>query len=128
MMPNREALAWAAGLFDGEGGTYGGKGNGVTMRVGQVDDNREVLERFHAAVGGIGRIRGPYPMGTGRPQSEWRITSWPQVQAVVAMLWPWLGTEKREQAKAVLARCVAPKRGWGGRMTYRRPGGESEVG
>lgn len=116
-------LAWAAGFFDGEGGTYGGERHGATIRVGQVEDNREVLERFHRAVLGIGRIRGPYPMRSGRPQSEWRVTSWPEVQAVIALLWRFLGSEKREQAKAVLARCTAPKRGWSGRMTYRRPRG-----
>ena len=98
----REELAWAAGFFDGEGSTgfndpirkYG------RMSIHQVD--RRSLFRFRAAVLDRGTIRGPYDKDTGQPISLWECTTFQTVQAVLAMLWPFLGEAKKEQAKPVL--------------------------
>ena len=123
MTPDTLELAWAAGFFDGEGGTYGDPKGGFRIRIGQLASNREVLDRFHNAVGGLGKIRGPYSNGKGRPMMEWTASSWPIVQAVVALLWNHLGTDKRTQAKTILSRIPETGRGWSNRMTYRKPQG-----
>jgi hypothetical protein len=108
---NREELAWAAGLFEGEGSfcnTNNYKGvSGFLSQIGTFTD-LDVLKRFHKVVGGIGYIYGPYERKTkdGRPQKTcwtWRAMSFEQVQAIVALLWPWLGERRKLQAKISLA-------------------------
>ena len=66
-------LAWAAGLFDGEGTislvTHRKKRKTKTYEYKQVhvlvsqSGSPEVLERFQRAVGGLGKIYGPYERG-----------------------------------------------------------------
>lgn len=98
---DREELAWAAGFFDGEGCTTYDVQHRLKVQIGQID--REVLDRFQRAVGGVGRIYGPYP--TKRyPQFRYQIHSHEGVQFVVAALWPWPGTIKRKQALNALER------------------------
>lgn len=102
---NREELAWAAGLFDGEGCTRTAQGPRrqymkAWLTVSQND--RQVLDRFQAAVG-VGKVYGPYAArGRKNPQYQFVVSDFPQVQAVVAMLWTWLSPVKRAQAKVAL--------------------------
>lgn len=104
-MPRREELAWAAGFYEGDGtiGCYG-KGHGLHMKVVQVDP--EPALKFHEVVG-VGRISGPIhqPSHTPnqRPYFMWRVSSFEHVQAVVAMLWPWLSCRRKDQARKALA-------------------------
>ena len=99
-------LAWAAGFFDGEGTTLFYRPGGtreLRLAVNQVD--REVLDRFHAALGGISYISGPFryaSMGRRRPQWRWQAGRFGHVQAGIAMLWKFLGTVKRKQAAEAL--------------------------
>lgn len=76
----------------------------MVLRVVQVD--REVLDRFSAAVGGLGKVHGPYhyrSMGPNRRAAwHWHVGRFEQAQAVIAMLWKFLGTVKRKQAAAAL--------------------------
>jgi hypothetical protein len=125
---NREALAWAAGLFDGEGCVH------LSTDVGRDRTNRqivlvitqakspEVLERFRDALG-FGRIRmDARRTSAGNPVHEFRLSSFEQVQAAVAMLWTFLSEPKREQAATALRGYLArePKRDLADRMTYMR--------
>lgn len=95
---DREALAWAAGLFDGEGYigycVSGGYGH-LRVTVGQKDP--EVLYRFNKAIGGFGRVSGP-------SNGMWAVNfyTFERGQAVIALLWRWLATPKRRQACGAL--------------------------
>lgn len=96
----RVALAWAAGFFDAEGCFSSTPRVGVCASITQTD--REVLERFRRAVG-IGKIYGPYRTPhtddyVRKPHYFFRAHGNERVQAILAMLWPWLGTTKRQQA------------------------------
>jgi LAGLIDADG-like domain len=96
MIVNREELAWAAGLFDGEG-TIGLNQRHISMSMAQV--NPEVLLRFQAAVGGLGHVYGPYQRQE-KTHSQWWVfcpTSFEHTQAIVAMLWTFLSSPKKEQ-------------------------------
>ena len=101
-------LAWAAGFFDGEGSTYfqlrkQQKGRQrqygyLTLSLNQTDP--ETLERFRDAVG-IGSVYGPYNQKKDKWSPFWRYTIHNKdVDAVLTLLWPFLGTVKREQALA----------------------------
>lgn len=110
----RERLAWAAGLFDGEGhiGCRDRTGRTHLVRyktprtlvITISQHHRGVLQRFQKAVG-LGTI---YTVHRKRPSGEpytsysWRTGKFEYVQAIVAMLWPWLGTVKRTQATRAL--------------------------
>lgn len=112
---DREELAWAAGFFDGEGCfSYTDKAGYGAAAIGQVD--REPLERFQRAVGGMGRIYGPYfKLYPGRvskqPWHQYRIYRREHLQAVTALLWFKLGTTKRRQAVNVLTKMKSCRRG-----------------
>ena len=108
----RESLAWAAGFFDGEGSTMATRRRGRSrtpprLSITQVD--RRSLFRFQTAVGGLGYVSKPYRRRnklTGRVslQSVWRLTRREHTEAVLGLLWPWLGDAKREQADRAIDR------------------------
>jgi hypothetical protein len=109
MAARREELAWAAGLFDGEGyvGVYRDprRQHGCRLDISIFQIDRQVLDRFHQAVGGIGTVRGPYQnAGRALRYFTWRVYSFEKVQAVIAMLWAFLSPVKREQARTALVR------------------------
>lgn len=104
--PSRGELAWAGGFFDGEGSTFiRRRDQYVAVGISQSDDEGPpaVLARFQRAVGGIGILSGPIRVKT--PAGERGETKWiynafghEMAQAVIAQIWPWLGSAKREQA------------------------------
>src|SRR5882672_1246167 len=111
-MSDREELAWAAGFFDGEGhiGSHVGKLRGrytrrdLQISISQTD--RWVLDRFRESVGGLGRVGGPLVRSYRNPNEhdvyQYQIARFEHVQAIIAMLWPWLSPIKKVQAAAAL--------------------------
>lgn len=110
-------LAWAAGLFDGEG-TVVVRKNGpcnsenyrrIGLRVGMTDQC--VVERFAKAVSllkGFGpRKASNYP--NAKPIWDSRTDNFEGVQAVMCFLWTWLSTPKREQFKTAVLRWINQK-------------------
>ena len=109
---NREDLAWAGGLFEGEGSINWSKIKnrnpklppwGVCgMSLHMTDE--DVVRKFHKIVG-IGRVHGPYNYSTKSIKRKsswyWCIQTFERVQAIAAILWPWLGTRRRCQYKEV---------------------------
>jgi hypothetical protein len=99
---DREEIAWAAGVFEGEGSftMSGHRRNSHTATVSMCDE--DVVRRFYKAVG-IGYVNGPYQnSGINRkPYYRWQTARFEHVQALVAMLWPWLGQRRRARAKEI---------------------------
>ena len=88
--------AWAAGFFDGEGTTsYSPKQQSTRIQISQKDP--ALLYRFQDAVG-FGDVCGPYKNGKGQVY-QYRLSRRADVIAVMQKLWPFLGDEKKEQAK-----------------------------
>jgi hypothetical protein len=106
---NREKLAWAAGLFEGEG-CFSGQAhvNGVvgrrSVRAQVKMSDRDRVELF-ASIVDVGRVHAckPSPFASHKPVFQWRVTSFEEVQHVVAILWPWLGPRRRARAAEVLS-------------------------
>jgi hypothetical protein len=99
---NREDLAWAAGLFDGEGNVGFYNRVHIMMNISQCD--RWVLDRFQTIVG-RGAIYGPYPRSVNRnwtPIHAYSVGKYEDVQYIVALLWRWLSPVKRAQASEAL--------------------------
>jgi hypothetical protein len=115
----REELAWAAGFFDGEGCVSLDK---YAPRIHMPQIDRRVLERFQSAVMGLGSITGPYANRNWTPRYRYTTGGLEATQAVIAMLWQWLGPVKREQASRAFraARYHAAVRRWHRRRSLHR--------
>ena len=88
-----EDLAWAAGLFEGEG--YFGS---HSYSISQVD--RWPIDRFCEIVG-FGHVLGPYqPHASKGPNARpfflWRVGSREQKQSLAMLLDPWLSPRRRQ--------------------------------
>jgi hypothetical protein len=96
-------LAWAAGFFDGEGCTtvrlqQGRTGNwNPILRIFVTQKEREPLERFQRAVGGLGGIykhrAGHHIFAVGKRDD---------VHFILENLWPFLCNAKRKQANRAI--------------------------
>ena len=96
-----QLIAWAAGLYDGEGSCSAylprrRKTYRRQMAVSQGGDPGKpplVLLGFKSAVGGVGNITGPYRGYL----FYWKTTQIAAIDMVATTLWPFLSQEKREQ-------------------------------
>lgn len=98
---DREQLAWAAGLFEGEGtfstrnGKNGGKRDrGLVAKLKMADE--DVVRKFYNTIG-TGHMTGPYPCdGAGRkPLWIWQTGSFEGVQHTMISLYEWLQSRRR---------------------------------
>lgn len=102
MIRSREDLAWAAGLFEGEG-TICLRPQKTThsLSVAVRMTDRDVVQRF-ADIMGFGQFRPGVILKSGKQMWTWESGKHECVQALVAMLWIWLGARRRQKAREVL--------------------------
>lgn len=112
MQRNRtaEQVAWAAGLFEGEGYMTGGRPpsrpNRVQVVVGLAMKDRDIVERF-AAVAGCGSISERPPAKENWSLIfDWRVSEAEKVRDVVSLLLPFMGERRRAKADEVLRLCA----------------------
>lgn len=100
----RENLAWAAGLFEGEGSfTFARRGKYVSIvaELGMTDEDR--VRRFHEIVGAGSVTTHSNPAKAHwKTIHVWKTGSFEGVQSVIALLWEWLGPRRRNRAKEIL--------------------------
>ena len=102
-------IAWAAGLFEGEGCIHvsprrKSKGHVRTLVIQLTD--LDVLHRFHRIVG-VGAI---YASGSNHLRNKkwkqswmWQTSAWVDINSVLGAFLPFLGNRRREKALALLA-------------------------
>lgn len=98
------AVAWAAGLFEGEGSVilYRPHGRAPHPRIQLSSTDEDVIRRF-AAVVGRGRVYGPYQKKDSRlPRFDWTTGSWLNCAEIAGRLWPYLGERRRAKMREVL--------------------------
>ncbi len=97
-------LAWAAGLFEGEGSILvpSQRASNKTIRLSICSTDADVIQRFHEIIG-LGRQYDYVPKNSlgKKRQYWWVISGHEKVQAVLAVFWGWLG--ERRKSKAVEA-------------------------
>lgn len=103
----RENLAWAAGLFEGEG-SIDPKGNRLSLTTTDLD----VLNKF-LSVAGCGHIyqRKPNPLKKQlgkKTQWTWVINRQEYTQALLAAMWEWLGVRRRVKAEEFFRKMATP--------------------
>lgn len=115
-------VAWAAGLFEGEGcfSLARPKGRGsrrISARL--VTTDQDVMLRFHAVVG-VGKVYGPKFRNTkDKPYWEFTTTTFEHAQYLIAMFWAWLGIRRRERAAELLTTYIGDLRD--ARKPFRTP-------
>jgi hypothetical protein len=94
-------LAWAAGVFEGEGCIRLTTTNGSTYgRLCMNMTDYDVMERFHKIMGGNFRNAGKLP--SGKTKWDWDIGQTKLVRLALIKLLPFLGNRRAHKALDVL--------------------------
>jgi hypothetical protein len=96
----QEQIAWAAGLFEGEGWFGPRAKTSAEAVVGMTD--LDVVERF-ATIMGFGALTVE-PRGANKTLYRWSACNATDVRALIELFWPYFGERRREAAQALLAR------------------------
>lgn len=104
LMPASEYdLAWAAGLFEGEGTTCATRHREVKYAsVALCMNDEEPVRRFHEIVG-VGNVNFNPVRGNPNPRWDWKAGAKKDVEYVVELLAPWLSDRRLVQAVNALA-------------------------
>jgi hypothetical protein len=100
--PSEAEIAWAAGLFEGEGSITWPRGEwDVRLQVKTTD--QDVADRLLTILGG--RVNGPYQYNVeGRPARKpfwvWMVNG-PMVYDVARLLEPWMCKRRRARMEEV---------------------------
>ena len=102
----REDYAWAAGLFEGEGSFCLASARRTQPNATLSMCDEGTVKRFHEVIG-CGQFYGPWQNKgkgqNGAPYWRWSATSYENVQAALAMMWPWLSPRRRARGAEVLS-------------------------
>ena len=110
-------LAWAAGLFEGEGCltiSNGRQPNGsvfrqVRLKLNSTDE--DVVRRFHGIVRvGYVRVETDFERYGFKRQWGWYVGNRRDVEHVIGFLLPWLGARRSRRAEELLQLCRAKTR------------------
>lgn len=98
-------IAWAAGLFEGEGcisiRPIRGRTRRRSAQLVLTSTDHDVVIRF-AAIVGAGRIVGPFSRPSRKPAWRWQVESAVGVIRVLRLLNPYLCRRRREKATEAL--------------------------
>jgi hypothetical protein len=113
---DKESIAWAAGMFEGEGTVHQHR-HSVDVSISSTDE--DVIKHWGAVVG-RGRLYGPYQRKDGhKPIFEWKIGRNEDARAVYELFKPWLGIRRTAQfEKAFEWEPKKPRRGVGAECGY----------
>lgn len=95
---SRENIAWAAGLFEGEGTIWFKSGKKPCLRIGMTDG--DVIKKFGDIIG-CGWVSGPHTRASHpkyKPVWVWQCGGAEKCQAVLAAFWPHLGERRKSKA------------------------------
>lgn len=101
----KEPLAWAAGLFEGEGAIYTTGKSGTTLALAMTDE--DVVKRFSAVIGLPIKLRHRKGRNGHKDVAEWRTAKFEYAQAVISLFWSWFGQRRKLQAKTCLLKSIA---------------------
>lgn len=105
-MTSMADLAWAAGLFEGEGTVTRKRGKGTAHRwqAAVIMTDEDVLRKFSEVVG-IGRFYGPYQPKNpaAKPIWRWTTTKKDEVEKLFGLIGAWLGERRRAKFELSIA-------------------------
>lgn len=103
-MRHNTEIAWAAGLFEGEGCfTPAKRKDRVYPRAILAMADEEIVLRFQRAVGGIGKIRCERRAPARRDLFRWEVMARTDFDSFISLIEPYLGTRRRTALTDMLA-------------------------
>lgn len=104
MEPKEVTVAWAAGIFEGEGciSSDSNGASGIGRRLTVVNTDLDVLEKFYKTVG-VGKIEGPFHRSNRKTQWRWRCGKWEEIEHVLNLLMPHFCKRRFERAQTLLS-------------------------
>lgn len=114
-------IAWAAGLFEGEGHIGFNHKSSVQLSVTMAD--RDVVERLRDVIGIPVRITVQDRSYQGRRRTlyQWRVSRQCEAYAVLVMFYPFFGERRRARAMEGIKRLLAsPRRWWSPRAAGKK--------
>lgn len=103
--PTEAEIAWAAGLYEGEGTCVrltSGRGQWMAIRM----TDKEPIQRMYKLFGGTFRdepFNAPEIAKGWKPKFLWRVNGWSKLIWVSGLLYPWLSPRRQAQIDKVLA-------------------------
>lgn len=95
-------IAWAAGLFEGEGSIVDRGKFSIELVMHMTD--RDVMQRFCSIVGCGNISRREMPEPTRKDMYEWWVGAKSDVTPLLLAFLPWFGIRRRERALRALGR------------------------
>lgn len=100
-------IAWAAGLFEGEGTfcIYKIKNRPDSYRsiCSMASTDEDVIQRFHNIVG-FGSFLGPYKHShKGKERWVWQVQNYKECKQVAELFLPYLGERRRDKAEEMIS-------------------------
>ncbi len=102
--PSPEEVAWAAGLFEGEGCFTIRRDRGIRWPSATTALNMTdfvPVERF-AEIVQVGKVYGPYIYGGNKPFIRWQVQGVEGMKTVLALLKPWLSWRRVHRAEEII--------------------------
>jgi hypothetical protein len=103
---NKETdIAWAAGLFEGEGcimSSGPSRYHGIQLTLNSTDE--DVVRKFYEIVG-VGNFSGPFMYKSSKmkkPQWRWQTAKQAHVLFVICKFFPYLSQRRKEKAVEVI--------------------------
>lgn len=90
-------IAWAAGIYEGEGSASRTGTNKTSLRLVVVQKDRWLLYQLMNLFGGS--VHGPYP--PRRDVSTWQVCG-PRARGFAYTIFPFLSPRRRQQIKTIL--------------------------
>lgn len=114
-MPSEAEVAWAAGLWEGEGcwNAYRRPSGKVQAQCRLAMTDADVVERF-AGIVGFGSIRRDVIRNANKdwkPLTEWYTQRRDKTHELIQMFWPYLGERRKAKAQELLDLGEAVPRG-----------------
>lgn len=108
-MASSEELAWAAGLFEGEGSLVYTKiknrKDSYKVHVVVSSTDKDVLDTFQKVIG-FGPINGPYaPSNGNKLRYVWEVQNFRDCLKATELLYPYLHSRRREKADELIKLC-----------------------
>lgn len=106
-MDSSQAIAWASGLFEGEGsitcGFISERTNSIRVQLTMSSSDKDVLDKFALAIN-CGRALGPYP-GQREGHKErynWHVQNQRDCLYVIGQLYPYLCERRQKKADEMI--------------------------
>jgi len=102
-------IAWAAGLFEGEGSIscypIKCRVNSIRTDVSLASTDKDVIDKFCQIVG-AGDVKGPREYPRRKPIYYWQVQNFRDCMYVLGQIYDYLGERRKAKADEMLEACI----------------------